>query len=181
METPFVTTFLVVLVGAGWHWRFSRASRTRQGEAFSAACVKVGVLLLAFGIAVYGRRIGVPTPAETLAAIALDAGGATLVFLGLVGWATSNDSTIAVANLTGDTLVFVDSDGRLLFTLLPQFGRAVATLPPPLPGRYLIVSPALLESEEAASRSDLRVVDTASARRSGNGDRILVRRLRSRP
>ena len=108
-----------------------------------------------------------------------DAGGAALAILGVVGWATSDDSATALLNLTGDTLVFVDGDGELMFTLLPQFGSAVSTLPPPFPGLYLIVSPALVESDEAASRWDLRVVDPASSRRADDGDRLLVHRLSS--
>jgi hypothetical protein len=179
METPLVTTILLVLVGAGWHYRFVCASRVRRGEAFSRRCMQIGAVLLVFGVAIFGGRVGTPTGAETLAMVFFDVGGGALLFLGLAGWATSNDTAIALANLTGETLVFVDSNGELLFTLLPQFGRAVMTLPPPLPNLYLIVPPVLLESEEAASRTDLRVVDPSSARRVDSSGRVLVKRLRA--
>jgi hypothetical protein len=180
METPLVITVLLVLVGAVWHRRFVRATRERRAEPFCRASVAAGVLLLAVGVMLFGGRISTPTMAETVATVFFNAGGATLLFLGAAGWATSNDTAIRLLNLTGETLVFVAPDGEPLFTLHPQFGRAAASLPPPLPGLYLIVPPSLLESDEAASRTDLRVVDAVSSWRAGDSRRVLVRRLRAR-
>ncbi len=180
METPLVTTVFLVLIAALWHRRFVRATRERCAEPFAKDCMRIGVVLLASGIVLFGDRVGTPTDAETLATVFFDAGGGVLLFLGAVSWATSNDAAIWLANLTGETLVFIAPDGEPLFTLHPQFGCAAVTLPPPLPGMYLIVPPVLLESEEAASRDDLRVVDPSSARRSGDSRRVLVRRLRAR-
>lgn len=180
MEAPLVTTILLVLVAAGWHYHFVRATRVRRAEAFSGACARVGLLLVVLGIGIFGDRSGTSTEAEILATVFFDVGGGALLFLGLVGWATSNDTAISLANLTGETLVFVDADGELLFTLLPQLGRAAMTLPPPLPNLYLIVPPGLLETDEAARRTDLRIVDSASARRARDGERVLVRRLKAK-
>lgn len=179
MEAPFVTTLFLVLIAAGWHVRFSRATRERRAEPFVRNCVSAGVFLLAVGVLIFGGRVDEPTVAESLATIFFYTSGGALSFLGLAGWATSNDRAIWLANLTGETLVFVAPDGEPLFTLHPQLGRAAVTLPPPLPGLYLIVPPVLMESEQAASRTDLRVVDSASARRAGSDRRVLVRRLRS--
>lgn len=178
METPLLTTIFLVLVGAAWHWRFARATRVRAAEAFSLDCLRAGALLLPLGLALFSGRIDAPTTAESLATIVFDGGGAALLILGLVGWASSNDTAIALANLTGETLVFVDAEGELLFTLLPQLGREARTLPPPLPGLYLIVPPMLVQNDDAARRSDLRLVDERTTRRASDGERLLVRRLR---
>ncbi len=179
MEAPFATTLFLVLIAAGWHVRFARATRERRAEPFVRSSVASGVLLIAVATLVFGGRVGTPTLAESLATIFFYSAGGALIFLGLAGWATSNDRAIWLANLTGETLVFVAPDGEPLFTLHPQLGRAAVTLPPPLPGLYLIVPPVLLESQQATRRTDLRVVDSASASRAGNDRRVLVRRLRA--
>jgi len=179
MQAPVATTLVIVLIAIVWHACFSRATRERRAEPFARACMTSGVFLLAVGVLVFGDRIDMPTPAESLATVFFHTAGGVLIFLGLCGWATSNDHAIWLANLTGETLVFVAPDGEPLFTLHPQLGRAAVTLPPPLPGLYLIVPPVLMESEQAASRTDLRIVDPASACRAGDDCRVLVRRLRA--
>src|SRR6266498_2392580 len=129
METPLVTTVFLVLIAALWHRRFVRATRERCAEPFAKDCMRIGVVLLASGIVLFGDRVGTPTDAETLATVFFDAGGGVLLFLGAVSWATSNDAAMWLANLTGETLVFIAPDGEPLFTLHPQFGCAAVTLP----------------------------------------------------
>lgn len=167
----------VVAVLATWFRRCGRADQARVLQPFARRTLVYAVPALLIGLAFLNADVGPAAPQGRMGLIAITIGAFLLVYAASAALTAANDDALRVVNLTGRALLLSDPDLAPFHTLPAPQELPADILPPPCPRTYYVVSARLGRTGALAGRTDLFMVDTASAFDPGASGPLLVRRL----
>lgn len=166
-----VLTLAVVSVCGAWFYACGYADRTRRVRPFAKRSLRYAVPGFALGLAFLMSDLG----GKPMGLVAFTACCGLLIYAAGVALVASDDESLVVVNLTGRALVLRDPDLAPFYTL-PAPDDAATELPPIFPRTCYVVSRALAQLGALAGRTDMYLVDEATATDLGHAG-LLVRRL----
>jgi hypothetical protein len=172
-----ITLTLAVLAACGlWFLRYGAADRMRRARPFARRSALYAGGAFLGGLAMLTSDLGTLQTEARMMLTAATACCGLLVYASGVAAIASDDQSLMLVNLTGRALMLTDPELAPFFTLPAPQEEPARELPPVLPRTCYVVSDELGREGAEAGRTDLYMVDAASATDFG-GNGLLVRRL----
>ena len=173
----FALTLAVVGVLGAWFRRCGQADRKRQMRPFARRTLVYALAGFAVGVAFLTSDLGPAPPQERMGIIAFTVCCFLLLYAAASALTAANDQAPVLVNLTGRALLLSNPELAPFFTLPAPQDVPAEVLPPMRPRTYYVVTPELGRLGAQAGRTDVFVIDPATATDPGAPRPVLIRRL----